>query len=49
MSLLPISMTFLDCDRVQAMADGRVGIEGCDPVHFNLDIHDIFFRAIRNQ
>jgi len=49
MSRLPISMTFWDYDRVQALADGRVGIEGCDPVHFNLDIHDIFFRAIRNQ
>ena len=49
MSLLPLSMTFCDYDRVQALADGRVGIEGCDPVHFNLDIHDIFFRAIRNQ
>lgn len=49
MSLLPISMTFWDYDRVQALADGRVKIEGCDAVHMNLDIHDIFFRAIRNQ
>ena len=49
MSLLPLSMTFWDYDRVQALADGRVGIEGCDPVYFGLDIHDIFFRAIRNQ
>ncbi|NQU69868.1 MAG: PhnD/SsuA/transferrin family substrate-binding protein [Rhodospirillales bacterium] len=49
MSLLPISMTFWDYDRVQALADGRVKIEGCDAVHFNLDLHDIFFRAIRSQ
>jgi 4,5-dihydroxyphthalate decarboxylase len=49
MSLLPVSMTFWDYDRVQALADGRVGIAGCDPVYFSLDIHDIFFRAIRNQ
>jgi 4,5-dihydroxyphthalate decarboxylase len=49
MSLLPISMTFWDYDRVQALADGRVRIEGCDAVHFNLDLHDIFFRAIRSQ
>ena len=49
MSLLPISMTFWDYDRVQALADGRVRIEGCDAVHFDLDLHDIFFRAIRSQ
>ncbi len=49
MALLPLTMTFWDYDRVQALADGRVGIEGCDAVHFSLDIHDIFFRAIRNR
>ena len=49
MSLLPITMTFWDYDRVRALADGTVRIEGCDAVHFKLDIHDIFFRAIRNQ
>ena len=49
MSLLPLTMTFWDYDRVRALADGRVRIEGCDAVHFALDIHDIFFRAIRNQ
>ncbi len=49
MALLPLTMTFWDYDRVQALADGRVRIEGCDATHFALDIHDIFFRAIRNQ
>lgn len=49
MSLLPISMTFWDYDRVRALADGTVRIEGCDAVHLDLDIHDIFWRAIRNQ
>ena len=49
MAPLPLTMTFWDYDRVRALADGRVGIEGCDAVHFALDIHDIFFRAIRNQ
>ena len=49
MSLLPLTMTFWDYDRVRALADGTVGIEGCDAVHFDLDIHDIFFRAIRNH
>lgn len=49
MSLLPLTMTFWDYDRVRALADGTVGIEGCDAVHFALDIHDIFFRAIRNR
>ena len=49
MSLLPVSLTFCDYDRVQPLADGRVPIGGCDPVYFNLDVHDIFFRAIRNQ
>ena len=49
MALLPLTMTFWDYDRVRALADGRVRIEGCDAVHFALDIHDIFFRAIRNR
>ena len=49
MALLPLTMTFWDYDRVRALADGRVKIEGCDAVHFDLDIHDIFFRAIRNR
>ena len=49
MSLLPLTMTFWDYDRVRGLADGTVGIEGCDAVHFDLDIHDIFFRAIRNH
>ena len=49
MALLPLTMTFWDYDRVRALADGRVRIEGCDAVHFELDIHDIFFRAIRNR
>ncbi|MDE0060172.1 MAG: ABC transporter substrate-binding protein [Defluviicoccus sp.] len=49
MALLPLTMTFWDYDRVRALADGRVRIEGCDAVHFDLDIHDIFFRAIRNR
>ena len=49
MSLLPLTMTFWDYDRVRALADGKVGIEGCDAVHFDLDIHDIFFRAIRDR
>lgn len=49
MSLLPITMAFWDYDRVQALADGTVGIAGCDAVHLKMDIHDIFFRAIRNH
>lgn len=49
MSLLPITMTFWDYDRVQPLADGTVKIEGCDARHLALDIHDIFWRAIRNQ
>ena len=49
MSLLPLTMTFWDYDRVRPLADGTVTIEGCDAVHFALDIHDIFFRAIRNH
>ena len=49
MALLPLTMTFWDYDRVRALSDGRVKIEGCDAVHFDLDIHDIFFRAIRNR
>ena len=49
MSLLPITMTFWDYDRIQALSDGRVAIEGCDARYLNLDIHDIFFRAIRSQ
>ncbi len=49
MCLLPVTMTYWDYDQVLALADGRVRIEGCDSIHFDLDIHDIFFRAIRHQ
>lgn len=49
MSKLPVTMTFWDYDRVQMLADGRIGVEGCDVNFLSLDIHDIFYRAIRNQ
>ena len=49
MSLLQLSMTTWNYDRTLALRDGRVGVEGCDMVFLDLDIHDIFWRAIRDH
>lgn len=49
MSTLPLSMSFGRYDRTQALIDGRVKIQGCDPEYFDLDLHQIFFRTIRNN
>lgn len=49
MASLPIAMAFGRYDRTQALADGRVHIQGCEPTYFDLDLHQIFFRTIRNN
>ncbi len=49
MKKLPISLACGDYDRVQAIRDGRVGIEGCDVNFLTLEPEELFFRAYRNQ
>jgi 4,5-dihydroxyphthalate decarboxylase len=49
MSKLPITLACGDYDRVHAIRDGRVSIEGCDVNFLTLDPEELFFRAYRNQ
>jgi 4,5-dihydroxyphthalate decarboxylase len=46
---LPITLACGDYDRVRALHDGSVRIEGCDVNFLNLDPEELFFRAYRNQ
>lgn len=45
MSLLPLTLATWDYDRVRAMMDRRVGVEGCDLRHINLAPEECFHRA----
>jgi 4,5-dihydroxyphthalate decarboxylase len=45
---LPISIAIGDYDRVRPLQDGRVRIDGCDPIFLNLEPEEIFFRAFRH-
>jgi 4,5-dihydroxyphthalate decarboxylase len=45
MSLLPLTIATWDYDRVRALMDGRVQVEGCDIRHFNLAPEECFHRA----
>jgi 4,5-dihydroxyphthalate decarboxylase len=38
-----------DYDRNRALFDGRVQIDGCDPVYMLLSPEEMFFRAMRNR
>lgn len=49
MSSLPISFAVGDYDRNRALFDGRVQIDGVDPVFMRLEPEEIFFRAFRHQ
>lgn len=49
MSKLSITLACGDYDRVLAIRDGRVAIEGCDVNFLTLDPEELFFRAYRNQ
>ena len=49
MSQLQISVAMGDYDRNRALYDGRVQIDGCDPVYMLLSPEEMFFRAMRSR
>ena len=49
MSKLQLSVAMGDYDRTRALLDGRVQIDGVDPVYMNLYPEEMFFRAMRGQ
>lgn len=49
MSKLQISVSMGDYDRNRALFDGRVQVDGCDPVYMLLSPEEMFFRAMRNR
>ena len=46
---LPLSVAMGDYDRNRALFDGRVLVDGCDPVYMLLSPEEMFFRAMRSQ
>lgn len=48
MSKLQLSIAMGDYDRTRALLDGRVLIDGVDPVFMTLEPEEMFFRAFRN-
>lgn len=49
MSTLPLTVATGHYDRVQAIIDGRVGIEGCDVNYLPLGPEEAFYRAFTNK
>ncbi|MBO9514124.1 MAG: ABC transporter substrate-binding protein [Variovorax sp.] len=49
MSMLQLSVAMGDYDRTRALFDGRVLIDGVDPVYMLLNPEEMFFRAMRSQ
>ena len=49
MSQLQISIAMGDYDRNRALFDGRIQIDGCDPVYMLLSPEEMFFRAMRSR
>jgi 4,5-dihydroxyphthalate decarboxylase len=49
LSKLQLSVAMGDYDRTRALQDGRVQIDGVDPVFMLLEPEEIFFRAFRQQ
>ena len=45
MSRLPITIATWDYDRVRALADGRVQVEGCDVNYVTMPVEECFERA----
>ena len=45
MSRLPITVATWDYDRVRALMDGRVTIEGCDVNYVTMQVEEILERA----
>ena len=49
MAKLQLSVAMGDYDRTRALFDGRVQIDGVDPVYMLLNPEEMFFRAMRSQ
>jgi 4,5-dihydroxyphthalate decarboxylase len=49
MSRLPITIATWDYDRVRALADGRVGVEGCDVNYITMPVEEILERAFLHR
>jgi 4,5-dihydroxyphthalate decarboxylase len=49
MSKLQLSIAMGDYDRTRALLDGRVQVDGVDPVYMTLSPEETFFRAFRGQ
>lgn len=49
MARLQLSVAMGDYDRTRALFDGRVQIDGVDPVYMLLNPEEMFFRAMRSQ
>lgn len=49
MTKLRLSVAMGDYDRTRALLDGRVQIDGVDPVYMTLTPEEMFFRAMRSQ
>ncbi|WP_418316919.1 PhnD/SsuA/transferrin family substrate-binding protein [Piscinibacter sakaiensis] len=49
MSKLQLSVAMGDYDRTRALFDGRVQIDGVDPVYMLMNPEEMFFRAMRSQ
>ena len=45
---VPLTVCTGDYDRVRALADGRVGIEGCDVNYLTMNPEQVFYRAWNN-
>lgn len=46
---IPLTIAVGDTDRVQAIKDGRVKVEGCDVTFIPMEPEEVFFRAFRNK
>lgn len=49
MARLQLSIAMGDYDRTRALFDGRVQVDGVDPVYMLLSPEEMFFRAMRSQ
>ena len=49
MSNLTLSLAYGDYDRTRPIFDGRVKIDGVDPISMLLSPEEMFFRAFRNE
>lgn len=49
MTKLRLSVAMGDYDRTRALLDGRVQIDGVDPIYMTLSPEEMFFRALRSQ